>query len=120
MVPESLAGFWESRRVAVLATVRPDGTVHQVPVRCMRDGERFLVLTDARSVKARNVSHSPRASLAEQTSDRWATVEGPASVSRDPGLVDRARAAYESRHHGPGTFGDCVIVVEAERVLHGW
>jgi PPOX class probable F420-dependent enzyme len=120
MVTESLAGFWEARRVAILATVRRDGTIHQVPVRCMREGDRFLVLTAARSVKARNVAHASRASLAEQTDDRWATVEGPAFVSRDPELLTRARAAYQGRHLGPGTFGDCVIVVEAERVMHGW
>jgi hypothetical protein len=86
----------------------------------MRDGERFLVLTAERSVKARNVARVSRASLAEETSDRWATVEGPATVSRDPALVALARAAYQKRHHGSGAFGDCVIVVEAERVLHGW
>jgi hypothetical protein len=86
----------------------------------MREGERFLVLTAARSVKARNVAHASRASLAEQTSDRWATVEGPATVSRDPQLLDLARAAYQVRHLRPGTFGKCVIVVEAERVLHEW
>jgi PPOX class probable F420-dependent enzyme len=120
VIPGSLAGFWEPRRVAVLATQRRDGTIHQVPVRCMRDGNRFLVLTAARSVKAQNVARTPRASLAEETSERWATVEGPAVVSRDAALVARARAAYRERHHGPGTFGDCVLVIEAERVLHGW
>jgi PPOX class probable F420-dependent enzyme len=120
VIPASLSGFWEPRRVALIATTRPDGTIHQVPVRCMRDGDRFFVVTSARSVKARNVARVPRASLAEQTSDRWATVEGPARVSRDPDLLARARSAYEARHHGSGAFGDCVIVVQAERVLHGW
>jgi PPOX class probable F420-dependent enzyme len=120
VIPSSLADFWETRRVAILATTRPDGAVHQVPVRCMRDVDRFLVLTASGSVKARNITRTPRASLAEETPDRWATVEGPALVSRDPVLVSHARAAYRARHGGPGTFGDCVLVVEAERVLHGW
>jgi PPOX class probable F420-dependent enzyme len=113
-------GFWDERRVAILATSRADGTVHQVPVRCMRDGDRFLVLTSSGSVKARNVRHSPRASLAEETSARWATIEGPARVSSDPRLIARARVLYRERHQGSGTFGDCVLVIEAERLIHGW
>ena len=48
-------GFWADRRVAILATSRPDWTVHQVPVRCMRDEDRFLVLTSSGSVNARTI-----------------------------------------------------------------
>jgi general stress protein 26 len=120
VIPESLNHCWEERRVAILATTRGDGTVHQVPVRCMRDGSRFLVLTKSCSAKARNVAHTGRASLAEVTSTRWVTVEGTAHMSVDPDLVARARALYAARHQGTGSFGDCVLVVEVERVLHGW
>jgi F420H(2)-dependent biliverdin reductase len=119
VIPESLDHFWDERRVAILATTRRDGTVHQVPVRCVRDGSRFLVLTDSRSVKARNVTHTGRASLAEETSTRWVTIEGPAHLRVDPDLVAQARALYATRHQGTGSFGDCVLVVEVERVLHG-
>ena len=120
MIPESLDRFWNERRVAILATLRADGTVHQVPVRCMRDGDRFLVLSDSRSVKVRNVGQSQRASIAEETSRRWATVEGVAHISTDPDLIAYARSLYRARHHAPGVFGDCVMVVEAQRVLHGF
>jgi F420H(2)-dependent biliverdin reductase len=120
VIPESLDHFWDERRVAILATTRRDGTVHQVPVRCMRDGSRFLVLAERCSVKARNVAHAGRASLAEETSTRWVTVEGPAHMSVDPDLVAKARALYATRHQGTGSFGDGVLVVEVERVLHGW
>jgi pyridoxine/pyridoxamine 5'-phosphate oxidase len=120
VIPESLDHFWDERRVAILATTRRDGTVHQVPVRCMRYGSRFLVLTKSCSVKARNVAHKRRASLAEEISTRWVTIEGPAHVNVDPDMVAQARALYATRHRGTGNFGDCVLVVEVERVLHGW
>jgi hypothetical protein len=120
VIPQSLGHYWDERRVAILATTRRDGTLHQVPVRCMRDGSRFLVLTECCSVKARNVAQTGRASLAEETSTRWVTVEGPAHMSADPDLVAKARALYATRHQGTGRFGECVLVVEVERVLHGW
>jgi hypothetical protein len=120
VIPQSLDHYWDERRVAILATTRRDGTVHQVPVRCMRDGSRFLVLTECCSVKARNVTQTGRASLAEETSTRWVTVEGPAHMSVDPDLVAQARALYATRHRGTGRFGECVLVVEVERVIHGW
>jgi PPOX class probable F420-dependent enzyme len=114
-----LHGFWDERRVAILATTRSDGTVHQVPVRCMRDGERFLVLSDSGSVKARNLARFPRASLAEVTTRRWVTIEGDAHASTEPGLISLARTLYRARHQRSATFGNCVLVVEAQRVLHG-
>ena len=47
MIPPVLDDFWTVSRLAVLGTVRPDGSPHQVPVRAMRDRERFLTAHQA-------------------------------------------------------------------------
>jgi predicted pyridoxine 5'-phosphate oxidase superfamily flavin-nucleotide-binding protein len=118
VIPESLADFWTEPRTATLGTARHDGSVHLVPVHAMRDGDELLVLTHLSSVKVRNVELTGHASLTEHTRTGWATVEGPARVSKDADDLARARAAYHARHGRPSWFGDCVIVVTAERVLH--
>ena len=119
MVPAHLDDFWSPPRLATLGTVRPDGSPHLVPVKAMRDGGRFLVLTRPATVKVRNVVVTGRASLAEHTSTLWATVEGPARVCEDAALLAYARAAYERRYGRPDTWGTCVLVVDVDRVLHG-
>ncbi len=119
MIPAHLDGFWAGPRLATLGTVRADGSPHLVPVKAMRDGDVFWVLTRRDSAKVRHVLATGRASLAEHTRTTWASVEGKAWVGEDPALLAAARRAYERRHGSPSTWGDCVLVVEVDRVLHG-
>ena len=126
MIPAHLDDFWSEPRLATLGTVRPDGSPHLVPVKCVRSGTEFWVLTRPSTVKARNLAHHPRASLAEARfkvapgeAQLWATVEGPAHLDDDPGLLERTRAAYAERFGGLDTWGTCVLVVEVDRLLHG-
>ena len=46
-----------------LATLREDGSPKVEPVWVGREGDRVLVATDAKSLKARNVAHDPRVAL---------------------------------------------------------
>lgn len=119
MIPAHLDDFWSRPRLATLGTVRADGSPHLVPVKCMRAGDEFWVLTRPTTLKVRNLAATGRASLAEHTDSLWATVEGPARVSEDPALLAAARAAYERRFRRPDTWGTTVLVVEVDRVLHG-
>jgi PPOX class probable F420-dependent enzyme len=119
VIPEQLDDFWSAPRLAVLGTVRRDGSPHLTPVKAMRDGEDFLVLTRPATVKARNVIRAGRASIAEHTSTLWATVEGTATISLEDGDLARARAAYERRYGRPDSWGTCVMVLRPDRVLHG-
>ena len=119
MIPVHLESFWSTPRLATIGTVRPDGTPHLVPVKAMRVAGELLVLTRPGTLKARNVRRTGRASLAEHTSTLWATVEGVARVSDDPGTLATARAAYLERYGWPDTWGTCVIVLSPDRVLHG-
>jgi PPOX class probable F420-dependent enzyme len=119
VIPNHLTSFWDLPRLATLATVRPDGSPHLVPVKCMRDGDDFHVLTRPETVKVRNLAATGRASLAEHTDSGWATVEGTAYVDDDPALIATARAAYERRFGRPDIWGTCVLVVRPQRVLYG-
>lgn len=119
MIPDHLDDFWSTPRIATLGTVRADGSPHLVPIHCVRDGGEFLVLTYLDSVKARNVGRNAYASLAEHTNSTWVTVEGSARLSEDPRAFERARAAYQNRYGRAAHFGECVLIIEVDRVLHG-
>ncbi len=45
MIPDPLTDFWMPPRLATLGTVRPDGSAHLIPVKCMRAGDDFVVMS---------------------------------------------------------------------------
>lgn len=53
----------DGANIAHLATLQPDGSPKVEPVWVGRDGDRILVATDARSLKARNVEGDDRVAL---------------------------------------------------------
>lgn len=69
-----------------LATVRPDGRPHLIPIWFgVLDGKWYFV-TDPQSVKARNLQHNPRVALALEDGTDPLVVEGearPISPSAD-------------------------------------
>lgn len=69
-----------------LATVRPDGRPHVVPIWFERDGEQIVFTTWHTSVKARNLRHNPWLSLCvddEAPPFTYVKVEGTAEFTDD-------------------------------------
>ena len=52
-----------------LSTLMPDGAPKVDPVWVMAEGDRVLVTTDARSIKAVNVARDPRVALSLTAAD---------------------------------------------------
>ncbi|MFE2940125.1 pyridoxamine 5'-phosphate oxidase family protein [Streptomyces sp. NPDC059255] len=107
--------FWEERHVCLLATRRPDGTTHLVPVGVTYDPEAGLarVITGGGTTKARNVvAAGPDAYVAVSQADgaRWATLEGTAVVSRDPEAVAEAERRYTRRYKPPRVNPERVVI----------
>ena len=99
---EDLGGFLEEPVVAVLATVRPDGSVLLSPVwHEWRDGG-FNVWTGANDVKARHLRREPRASILVAESSyplRGVEVRGRARIVEDGAVETAVRIA--DRYLGP-------------------
>ena len=69
-----------------LATMRPDGRPHVVPVWFERDGEQIVFTTWHTTVKARNLRHSPWVSLCvddEAPPFTYVKVDGTVTFSDD-------------------------------------
>jgi PPOX class probable F420-dependent enzyme len=115
---DELGGFLEELHVAVLATLRRDGSVLLSPVwHEWRDGG-FNVWTGADDVKVRHLRRDPRASILVAESRqplRGIEVRGVARIIEDEALETAVRIA--SRYIGPergaayvGSGADDVIV----------
>jgi nitroimidazol reductase NimA-like FMN-containing flavoprotein (pyridoxamine 5'-phosphate oxidase superfamily) len=85
----------EARNVWV-ATVRPDGRPHLVPVWFVVDGERWYLCTAPESVKARNLGANPRLALALEDGDHPVIVEGEARpAAPSAAVVAKFKAKYD-------------------------
>ena len=98
--------FVTHRRLATLTTLRADGTPHVVPVAFTWDAGagRARITTRVTSVKASNVERavtagaSARAALCQFDGQRWLTLEGGITLSRDTADVAEAVEAYAVRY----------------------
>lgn len=114
--------FWRERRLCTLASLRPDGTIHQVPVGATYDAELHLVrvIASGSSYKARNLRAHPgsRVSLSQVEGRWWSTVEGTATVSGDPERVAEAVRRYAERYRRPRPNPERVVIeIAVERLL---
>jgi PPOX class probable F420-dependent enzyme len=99
---EELGGFLEEPLVAVLATLRADGSVLLSPVWHEWRGGGFNVWTGGNDVKARHVRRDPRASIVVAESQdplRGVEVRGEARIVEEGAFESAARIA--SRYLGP-------------------
>jgi PPOX class probable F420-dependent enzyme len=79
-----------------LATVRPGGRPHLVPVWFVVEGGRWYICTAPESVKARNLRANPRVALALEDGSDPCIVEGEARpVEPSPAVVRRFKDKYD-------------------------
>ena len=114
--------FWRERHLCTLATVRPDGTPHVVPVGVTYDPDTGLarIITNRTSVKARAIAAAGTAAVALTQVDgrRWTTLEGRARVVTDPTAIADAVERCAVRYKQPRPNPDRVVIeVEVQRVL---
>ena len=119
--------FWTERRLASLSTVRPDGTVHVVPVGVTLDAEAGLarVITSAESYKARLVLAAGAAgvpvAVCQVDGRHWSTLEGRAVVRSDAESVAEAERRYAERYRTPRPNPRRVVLeIAVSRVLGSW
>ncbi|MBB6120024.1 TIGR03618 family F420-dependent PPOX class oxidoreductase [Nocardiopsis algeriensis] len=122
MDSDDFLDFWSEYRICMLASPRPDGSIHQVPVGATYDAEHGLVrvITFSSSYKARNIAAHPgvRVSVSQVEGGRWSTVEGTATVSDDPERVAEAVRRYAQRYREPRPNPDRVVVeIAVTRVM---
>jgi PPOX class probable F420-dependent enzyme len=101
---ERRAFLTDGTRTGKLATVRPDGSPHVVPIWFTLDRDDTVVFTvDANSVKAKALAREPRVSLCvdeEVPPYAFVLVEGTATVVDDPEAQLRWATRIGARYMG--------------------
>jgi len=94
--PRSAAHRRDDAKNVWVATVRPGGRPHLVPVWFVVDGGKWYLCTAPGSVKARNLKANPRIALALEDGSNPYVVEGEArAVEPNPAVVRRFKAKYD-------------------------
>jgi PPOX class probable F420-dependent enzyme len=87
LIPESHAPILESKAVAHLATVGPDGAPQSTPVWFDWDGERLILNTNKWRKKYRNIVRNPRVAVSIANPDKPLShleIRGTAELEDDP------------------------------------
>jgi PPOX class probable F420-dependent enzyme len=115
-----IEAFLAAPHIATLTTLRPDGTLHVVPVSFSWDSEARLarIMVDIESRKARNVLAAPGGpgALCQVEGIGWVALEGTATLSDDPQRVAEGKERYLKRYTWE-TRGDVVIEIAVDRVM---
>jgi PPOX class probable F420-dependent enzyme len=108
----AVLAFLADRHLATLSTVRPDGSVHVVPVGFSYDAATRLarVITFAPSTKARLAAAGGRGALCQVDGGRWLTLEGTLRITDEPQAVAAAVAGYAARYRQPSERADRVAI----------
>jgi len=118
----AVQAFVAERHLAVLTTLRADGSPHSVPVGFAYDADCQLVriITQVTSVKARNAARQGRATVTQVDGGRWLTLEGTVRLVTDPVAVASAVAAYSERYQAPRSGREAnrgAIEIVVDRIL---
>jgi PPOX class probable F420-dependent enzyme len=117
-------------RTAKLATVRPDGHPHVVPVWFVVDGADLVITTASGSAKARHLSADPRVSVCvddETAPFAFVTVFGTATLRPRPADLLAWTTRIAARYVGPeaavevgrryAEFDDLLVRIRMVRVV---
>lgn len=112
--------FLAERHLAMLTTLRADGSPHVVAVGFTFDPQTHIarVITSDGSQKAVNAARSTVGVLSQVDGARWLSLEGTASVNRAPEAIRDAELRYAQRYRIPKPNPRRVVIeVLVQRVL---
>ena len=112
--------FLTERHLAMLTTLRADGSPHVVAVGFTFDPKSHIarVITNDGSQKAVNAERNNAGVLSQVDGARWLSLEGRATVNRDPDAIRDAELRYAQRYRTPRDNPTRVVIeVHVARVL---
>ena len=122
-----LSWTWARRRLLRahnywLATTRPDGRPHAMPIWGVWLDEAFLFSTARRSRKGRNLRRRAHAVVHLESGDQTVILEGRVREVRDPTVLERYAGAYLAKYRYRPETGerDNVTYALVARVGFAW
>lgn len=106
-------------KVIWLATVRPDGRPHLVPLWFVRHNGQIYLCVSGSSVKARNLRSNPAVALALEDGMQPVILEGRATVQEQPwppAVVAGFQQKYDWAITTDGQY-DMLLAIELQRLI---
>lgn len=100
LTDEELA-FLTDRHLGTLTTIRRDGSPHVVAISFTYAEGIVQILTNDGSQKVRNIEATGHAAVSQVDGRRWITLEGTATVTREPKRIAEAVDAFRVRYRDP-------------------
>ncbi|TAH52506.1 MAG: pyridoxamine 5'-phosphate oxidase [Chloroflexota bacterium] len=109
----------ENARNLWLATVRPNGAPHLVPIWFVWLDEKAYLCTALDSVKARNIRQNPRVAFALEDGDDPVLMEGTARILENgtPEIVQAFQKKFNWDIRGDGTYNTIIEITPTRMVL---
>ena len=124
-LPENVRQLLDRANFAHLATLMEDGSPQSTPVWVGLDGDRILVGTSGKSLKARNTRRDPRVALSIvdfQDPYKEAQLRGRVVAQRrddDLKIMDAISVRYTGKPFPMRTYEDRIaLVIEADKVRY--
>lgn len=108
----------ETERNLWLATVRPDGSPHLVPIWFVWHKNKAYLCTSENSVKAKNIRANPRVAFALEGGDDPVLVQGTAKIldNAPAEITDAFKAKFDWNIAGDSTY-NAVIEITPNRIV---
>jgi len=103
-----------AQRSIWLATTRPDGRPHVVPVWFWWDGQEVYFVTPRASQKAKNMARQPSVVVHAGDGDDVIIVEGSVEIVTDPDEQRRVDSAYREKYVDPHSGAQATIFNEGD------
>jgi len=132
IIPDKYTDLVETAIVVTLASIMPDGAVHQVAVWRRWDGSHILITSDATAQKVKNLRANPHVSvfaLDPKNSGRYLSIRGMVEEITPQGVIaelDRHTKLYTGADEYFGsaepienkaTFHGVIIRIRPEKVI---
>src|SRR5438309_1362747 len=98
---EEIRRFLVDRRIAVLATINPDGTPQQSAIWYELRGSEVMMNTKRGRLKERNLRRDPRCSLCVEDDYRYVTIRGIVRLIDDQQVAQADIKSLSARYHNP-------------------
>lgn len=109
----------ETARNLWLASVRPNGTPHLVPIWFVWHDASVYLCTGESSVKARNIAKNPSVVFALEDGDDPVVIEGQAKILADApeGVIRAFQEKFDWDIRGDSTYNRLIEIVPKRLVL---
>jgi F420H(2)-dependent biliverdin reductase len=112
--------FLQERHLATLSTLRPDATLHVVPVGFTWENASMTVwiISSRNTTKVTNITAGSRACVCQMDGRRWLSLEGDAEVRGSAWVVRRAEDRYARHYQAPRANPERICIeIQVDRIM---